>query len=157
LLRPETVTPEDFTLKLSNLSHGELGLRVEDWPPEEMYEKTLRILKGSNFYQVTSTNEDVGERFERRISGWARGVYTGKSLGVQVTITGKTGVRRASCSVRVSGEDEAMIMPAIDEISQKLGAWLCPMCGGRLPTAAVTELKAGLSVACPFCGVTVDR
>ncbi|MFW9889457.1 MAG: hypothetical protein ACFFER_14815 [Candidatus Thorarchaeota archaeon] len=39
---------------------------------------------------------------------------------------------------------------------QTLSAWICPNCGGKLPTQSVKELKAGRDVACPFCGVTVD-
>jgi len=57
----------------------------------------------------------------------------------------------------MSGEDEAMLMPAIDEIAQKLSAWLCPRCGGALPQAAVDCLKSGKSACCPFCGATMDR
>jgi predicted RNA-binding Zn-ribbon protein involved in translation (DUF1610 family) len=57
----------------------------------------------------------------------------------------------------MSGEDEAMILPAIDEISQKLGAWLCPRCSGVLPIDSVKALKDGKSAVCPFCGVTMDR
>jgi hypothetical protein len=84
-------------------------------------------------------------------------MYTGKNLGIQITISGRPEVKGATCKVRVSGEDEAMILPAIDEISQKLGAWICPRCSGALPNNAVKELKAGNSISCPFCGVTIDR
>ncbi|UCH05653.1 MAG: hypothetical protein JSW05_05670, partial [Candidatus Thorarchaeota archaeon] len=85
------------------------------------------------------------------------GKYTGKKIGVDITITGMSGVAGATCKVKMSGEDEAMIMPAIDEISKKLSAWLCPMCSGGLPAKKVHELKSGRSVECPFCGVTIDR
>jgi hypothetical protein len=106
---------------------------------------------------VESSTGKVGEHTEISINGWASGKYTGKNIGVDVTITGRSGVAGATCKVRMSGEDEAMIMPAIDEISKKLSAWLCPMCSGGLPVESVDELKSGRSVACPFCGVTIDR
>ena len=122
-----------------------------------MHEKTLRILGESNFYEVESYSGMVGEHTEISISGWASGKYTGKKIGVDITITGRSGVAGATCKVRMSGEDEAMIMPAIDEISKKLSAWLCPKCSGGLPVESVVELKAGRSVACPFCGITIDR
>jgi hypothetical protein len=158
LLRPESISPEGFMLKLAALGHGEMMSRVEDWTPEEMHEKTLNILRDSNFFEVTRDLSQVGENHvESKIKGWAKGIYTGNNLGVQVTITGRPGVKGATCKVRMSGEDEAMIMPAIDEISQKLGAWLCPRCSGTLPVELVNELKAGKSVSCPFCSVTMDR
>lgn len=157
LLNPESITPEDYKLRISEFQHGEESLRVEEWTPEEMYEKTIRILRYSNFFEVESSSGKVGEHTEISISGWASGKYTGKNIGVDITITGKSGVAGATCKVRMSGEDDAMILPAIDEISQKLCAWLCPRCGGVLPVESVIELKDGKSVACPFCGVAMDR
>ncbi|MHA2303083.1 MAG: hypothetical protein ACXACD_19225, partial [Candidatus Thorarchaeota archaeon] len=157
LLNPESISQEDFILKLATLGHGETITKVEDWTPEEMHDKTVQILKDSNFFEVSSTTDQVGEHIETKIQGWAKGIYTGKNLGVVITITGRPGIRGATCKVRVSGEDEAMVMPAIDEISQKLGAWLCPRCSGALPSDAVSHLKDGKSIACPFCGVTIDR
>jgi len=157
LLKPESITPDDFVLKLATLGHGETITKVDDWTPEEMHEKTVQILKDSNFFEVTSEVKPVGDYVEVGIQGWAKGMYTGKNLGIQITISGKPHSRGATCKVRVSGEDEAMILPAIDEVSQKLGAWLCPRCGGILPIESVKKLKGGKSVACPFCNVTVDR
>jgi hypothetical protein len=157
LLSPERITPEDFMLKLATLGHGEMTTRVEEWTPEEMQTKTLQILESSNFFKVTSETNAISDHVEFKIAGWAKGIYTGKNLGVQIVITGKPGLRGATCKVRMSGEDEAMIMPAIDEINQKLSAWLCPMCGGKLPAEMVDKLKEGESIACPFCGVTLNR
>ncbi|UCE09472.1 MAG: right-handed parallel beta-helix repeat-containing protein, partial [Candidatus Thorarchaeota archaeon] len=157
LLSPESITPEDYKLRITEFEHGEASLKVDDWTPEQMHEKTVRILKNTNFYEVESSTTKVGEHTETRIIGWAAGKYTGKNIGVDIIITGRPGVAGATCRVRMSGEDEAMIMPAIDEISQKLSAWLCPMCAGSLPAEFVNELKAGRTVACPFCGVTMDR
>lgn len=158
LLRPESISPAGFMLKLAILGHGEMMSRVEDWTPEEMHEKTLNILRDSNFFVVTRDLSQVGDdHVESKIKGWAKGIYTGNNLGVQVTITGRPGIKGATCKVKMSGEDEAMIMPAIDEISQKLSAWLCPKCSGALPVELVNELKAGKSVSCPFCSVTMDR
>jgi hypothetical protein len=157
LLQTEVIEAKEFELKLSELEHGETTLRIEDWTPEVMYTKTLQILESSNFFEVSSESNEFEEHVESRITGWARGKYTGKNIGIEVIITGRPRLLGASCKVQVSGEDQAMIMPAMDEISQKLGAWLCPMCGGNLPVQMVNELKAGKSIACPFCGVTVDR
>jgi hypothetical protein len=157
LLTAESITPENFKIKLSSMNHGELIVEVKEWTPEEMGIKTLAILESSNFYEVSMESSKVGEYAETRVTGWAKGKYTGKNVGIEITITGKPEVQGATCKVRMSGEDEAMILPAIDEIKQKLGAWLCPRCSGALPADLVGELKAGRSVACPFCGVTIDR
>ena len=91
------------------------------------------------------------------ISGWAKGKYTGKNVSVQVKITGTRGVKGAQCHIQITGEDEAMINPALDEISTKLIAWLCPHCNGILQHESVEEMKMGMSIKCPFCGVTIDR
>ena len=135
----KSITPENFILKLATLGHGETITKVDDWTPEEMNEKTLQIIKDSNFFEVTSSTKPVGDFTEIEIQGWAKGMYTGKNLGIQVTISGKPNTKGATCKVRISGEDEAMILPAIDEISQKLGAWLCPRCGGVLPSNTVKK------------------
>jgi len=157
LLTPEPVTPEDFQLKLSELKCGDVSLKVDDWTPEEMQSKVLQILQDANFYEVGADSEIVGDKVVTTTKGWAKGKYTGKSLGIVVTMAGKSGIRGATAKIEMSGEDEAMIMPAIDEISQKVSAWLCPMCGASLPMESVNDLKAGKSVACPFCSVTIDR
>jgi hypothetical protein len=157
LLNPESITQDTFILKLATLGHGETITKVDDWTPEEMHDKTVQILKDSNFFEVSSSTQPVGDHIEAKVQGWAKGIYTGKNLGVEITISGKPGIQGATCKVRVSGEDEAMVMPAIDEISQKLGAWLCPRCGGALPEDAVELLKDGKSTVCPFCNVTLDR
>ncbi|TXT57828.1 MAG: exported protein of unknown function [Candidatus Thorarchaeota archaeon] len=157
LLSPEVISVEEYMLKLATLGHGEMALKVEDWTPEQMHEKTLQILRNSNFFEVDSKIEHTRAYIESRIKGWAKGIYTGKNLGVEIVITGRAGIKGATCKVTMSGEDNAMIMPAIDEITKKLGAWLCPKCGAALPFDSVEVLKKGKSVACPFCGVTMDR
>lgn len=157
LLSPEEISPEDFMLKLGTLGHGEMTVKVNDWTPEEMHDKTVTILKTSNFFEVDSELNRYDEHVESKIRGWAKGIYTDQNMGIVVTISGKSGRKGATCRVEMSGEDEAMIMPAMDEITQKLGAWLCPKCGGSLHLEQVDELKAGRSVCCPFCGVTMDR
>jgi hypothetical protein len=157
LLVPETISPEEFALKVSELRHGGMTMKVDDWTPEEMHSKTLQILESSNFSEVTSKIGSVGEYVESKIQGWAKGKYTGKMIAIEVVITGKPGLRGATCKIQMSGEDEAMLMPAIDEVTSKLSAWLCPMCSAPLPPAVTDELRDGKSVSCPFCGVTISR
>ncbi|MEM4735164.1 MAG: hypothetical protein QXS20_05540 [Candidatus Thorarchaeota archaeon] len=157
LLVPQVIGPEDFEARLKDMNHGEMVVKVNDWTPEEMHSKTIQVLNSANFFGVESTTRDMGQHVESRITGWARGKYTGKDVGVEVIVTGRPGVRGASCKVRVSGEDEAMVLPAIDEISQRLCMWMCPRCSACLPIELVNELKAGRSVVCSYCGATIDR
>ena len=102
-------------------------------------------------------DEKIQEHIESRVTGWAKGKYTNKNIGVEITITGLPGVKGATCKIQMSGEDDAMIMPAIDEIGKKLSAWLCPRCGGGLPVESVRVIKAGKTTACPFCEISIDR
>ncbi|MBN2228448.1 MAG: hypothetical protein JW779_02570 [Candidatus Thorarchaeota archaeon] len=157
LLIPEQLSPEDFTLKLKKLEHGEITLKVEEWTPEEMYEKALKIVDDSNFFEIESNIENSEGVIFGRIQGSAKGKYTGKSVGVEITITGPTRKKGASCNIKVSGEDEAMILPAIDDLRERLSAWLCPMCGSPLTLANVEDLKKGKTICCPFCSVTIGR
>ncbi|UCE09893.1 MAG: hypothetical protein JSW61_13115 [Candidatus Thorarchaeota archaeon] len=157
LLQPEQIAPSEFELKLQNLAHGELVVKVDEWTPEEMHEKTLRILDESNFHEVTSELDASESVVMGKVSGWARGKYTGKNLGVEVWISGKSSEPGATCRIKVSGEDDAMILPAIDDLKERLSAWLCPMCGGKLSMAAVAEIQSGKSVTCPYCSVSVAR
>ena len=66
-------------------------------------------------------------------------------------------MKGASCTVRVSGEDQAMILPAIDDLRERLSVWLCPMCGSPLTLENVEDLKEGNVVVCPFCAVSIGR
>ena len=157
LLQPESIAPEDFELKLSEMTHGDMTVQVDNWTPTEMYSKAVQVLESSNFAEIESIEESDEDFFKGKVSGWAVGKYTGKNLALEITITGKHGVKGATCVVRVSGEENAMIIPAIDEVSLKLAAWLCPLCGGKLPSASIEDLKSGKSVECPFCSVTVGR
>lgn len=157
LLIPDQVTPEDFEMKLKKHEHGEIVIKVNEWTPEEMFEKALRITDESNFFEVSS-EFDVEEGVAYgKITGFAKGKYTGKSIGVQLSVTGPTGERGASCTIRVSGEDHAMILPAIDDLKERLSAWLCPMCGSPLTLKNVAALRDGEAVICPFCSVSISR
>ena len=139
------------------MEHGEIVIKVEEWTPEEMYDKALRITDESNFYEVSSKFDIKDDVVYASISGSAKGKYTGKSVGVQINITGSTDKKGASCTIRVSGEDQAMILPAIDDLRERLSAWLCPLCSSPLPVALVDELRDGEIVECPCCGVTIGR
>ncbi|MHA2153214.1 MAG: hypothetical protein ACXAAQ_14655, partial [Candidatus Thorarchaeota archaeon] len=157
LLTPESISPEDFELRLTSFNHGEITLKVDDWTPEEMQSKTQIVLESSKFFEVSSETEKIREHIESRFTGWAKGKYTNKNIGVKITITGLLGVRGATCKIQMSGEDNAMIMPAIDEIGKKLSAWLCPRCGAGLSVESIREIKASKSTVCPFCGISLDR
>jgi hypothetical protein len=157
LLLPDQIAPNEFELKLKQLECGELAVKVTEWTPEEMFEKALRIVKEANFYEVSSNMEVENRIAQARISGLAKGKYTGKSVAVELYISGPAGKKGASCKIRVSGEDQAMIMPAIDDLRERLNAWLCPMCSSPLTLANVEDLKAGKAIVCPFCGVSIGR
>jgi hypothetical protein len=157
LLIPQQVTPSDFQLKLKELECGEISIKIEEWTPEEMFEKSLRIVDESNFFEVSSDTEETDGVFFGKIVGFAKGKYTGKDVGVEIAVTGPVGVKGASCTIQVSGEDQAMILPAIDDLRERLSAWLCPMCSSPLTLASVEELRKGNVVVCPFCGVSIGR
>ena len=157
LLLPDQVESQEFELKLKQLECGEIVVKVTDWTPEEMFEKALRIVEDANFYEVSSDLETVRRIVHAKISGLARGKYTGKSVAVVLLITGPSGKKGASCTIRVSGEDQAMIMPAIDDLQERLSAWLCPICGSPLTLVNVADLKDGKVIKCPFCGVSIGR
>ncbi len=157
LLIPQQVTPQDFQLKLKDLECGEIVIKIQEWTPEEMFEKSLRIVDESNFFEVSSNTEEADGVFFGTIVGFAKGKYTGKDVAVEITVTGPSRVKGASCTIQVSGEDQAMILPAIDDLRERLSAWLCPMCSSPLTLANVEELRKGNVVVCPFCGVSIGR
>jgi hypothetical protein len=157
LLIPDQVSPEDFALKLKEHEHGEIVIKVDEWTPEEMFEKALRITDESNFFEVSSEMDEKDGVVFGKITGLAKGKYTGKSVGVQITVTGPGGKKGASCTIMVSGEDQAMILPAIDDLKERLSAWLCPMCSSPLTLDNVARLRDGQVVECPFCAVSIGR
>ncbi|MHA1929852.1 MAG: hypothetical protein ACTSV2_14865 [Candidatus Thorarchaeota archaeon] len=157
LLIPDQVTPEDFVHKLKSHEHGEIVIKVDEWTPEEMFEKALRITDESNFFEVSSKLDIKEEVVFGKITGLAKGKYTGKGVGVQISITGPSEKKGASCTIRVSGEDQAMILPAIDDLKERLSAWLCPLCSSQLTLENVAALRDGRVIECPFCCVTIGR
>jgi hypothetical protein len=157
LLLPQKITPQDFEFKLSELECGEVTIKIEEWTPEEMFEKALRIVDESNFFEVKSEIEETDEIIFAKIIGFALGKYTGKEVGVEIDITGPSKTKGASCIIKVSGEDQAMILPAIDDLRERLNAWLCPLCSSPLSLTNVEDLKQGKVVVCPFCDVTIGR
>jgi len=157
LLLPDQIQPDEFTAKLKDLHCGELVVKVQDWTPGEMHEKALRTMEDSNFYEVKSSLDIQDQIVHAEIHGFAKGKYTGKSIGVRISISGPSNKKGASCTLKVSGEDEAMILPAIDDLRERLSAWLCPLCGSALTLENVENLKEGKAVVCPFCNVSIGR
>jgi len=157
LLLPHRISPQEFELKLKELESGEIVIKIEEWTPEEMFEKVLRILDESNFFEVISKIEESDGVYFCKIIGFAIGKYTGKEVGVEINISGQKGLKGASCTLRVSGEDEAMILPAIDDLRERLNAWLCPICSSPLSLENVEALREGKVVECSFCKVSIGR
>jgi len=157
LLLPQKVSPQDFELKLKKLECGEVVVKIEEWTPEEMFEKALRIVDESNFFEVSSKTEESRGVLFSKIMGYAKGKYTGKEIGVEIDISGQAGKKGTSCTLRVSGEDQAMILPAIDDLRERLNAWLCPMCSSPLSLENVEALRDGGIVECSFCKVSIGR
>jgi hypothetical protein len=157
LLLPQRVTSQDFELKLKDLDCGEILIKIDEWTPEEMFDKALKIVDESNFFEVSSLMQNTDDIAYGKISGFAQGKYTGKEVGVEVLISGPSGKKGASCTIRVSGEDQAMILPAIDDLKERLSAWLCPMCSSPLTLDNVAALREGKVIECPFCAVSIGR
>ncbi|MFW9837994.1 MAG: hypothetical protein ACFFE7_10765 [Candidatus Thorarchaeota archaeon] len=157
LLLPQKIAPQDFELRLKELECGEIVVKIEEWTPEEMFEKALKIVDESNFFEVSSKSDESDGVTHAKIVGFAQGKYTGKEVGVEILITGHSQTKGASCTIRVSGEDQAMILPAIDDLRERLSAWLCPRCSSPLSLSNVEDLREGKVVECPFCEVTIGR
>ncbi len=157
LLLPDQIGPDEFALKLKEHESGEIVVKVQEWTAQEMFEKSLRIIEDANFYEVESNSEEQDGVFHASIAGLAKGKYTGKSIGVKILVSGPVGQKGANCTIQVSGEDQAMILPAIDDLRERLSAWLCPLCGSALTLENVERLKEGKAVVCPFCNVSIGR
>ncbi len=157
LLLPDQIGPDEFALKLKEHECGEIVVKVQEWTAQEMFEKSLRIIEDANFYEVESSSDEQDGVFHASIAGLAKGKYTGKSIGVKILVSGPVGKKGANCTIQVSGEDQAMILPALDDLQERLSAWLCPLCGSALTLDNVESLKEGKAVVCPFCNVSIGR
>ena len=157
LLVPDEITPEDFTMTLQGFHSGDVVVSVEEWTPRKMYEMSEQILKESNFHPVNSSFEIAQGVAEGKIEGWAKGKYTGKQLAVELTVTGREEEGGASCTIRVSGEDGAMVVPALEDLRSRLCTWLCPRCQSTLSADQVTVLRRGGVVECTYCGTSIGR
>ncbi|NHI88298.1 MAG: hypothetical protein EAX87_02175 [Candidatus Thorarchaeota archaeon] len=157
LLIPEEISPEEFGLKVRNLRSGELTVEVDEWTPEEMFEKSQYVLKDANFHDVSSKTSQSDNTVMAYVEGWARGKYTDKGVGVRLHISGQAGKKGASCTIRVSGEDSALVLPAIEDLRNRLCTWLCPVCKSTLSVVNVKEIKKGIAIECPYCGATIGK
>lgn len=157
LLQAEKVTSKEFELKLQNLSQEEIAFRIEDWTPREAFDNALRVLRTANFHEVSNDFSLERNRAFGRIYGWARGKYTNKSLAVDVSISGINNRRGTKCQVIVLGEDQAMVLPAIDELRERLTVWVCPYCGCNIPLSLVMKLRAGEPIECKHCHAAITQ
>jgi hypothetical protein len=157
LLMPDKITAQDFELKLKDLECGELVVKVLDLTPSEMFDKSLKILADANFYEVSSEQNETDGTLFATITGYAKGKYTGKQVAAKILISGPAGELGASCTIQVSGEDQAMILPAIDDLRERLSAWMCPNCSSPISIVNVEKLRDGKVVTCPFCSVSIGR
>lgn len=157
LLIPKEISAKDFELTINELHHGDLVVSVDEWTPEEMYQKAIQIVEEANFHKVTSQMDSSDGVVHAKIEGWARGKYTGKQVGVRIIITGPHEKKGASCTIHVSGEDSALVYPAIEDLRARLTSWLCPQCKSMLSVDDVTLLRKGEVVQCHYCGVTIGR
>jgi hypothetical protein len=157
LLLPVQISPKDFKARLQKHECGEVVVKVAEWTPEEMFEKAMSIIREANFYQVESKYEEEYSVFFGSIHGSAKGKYTGKDIEVKILVSGPVNQQGASCTIQVTGENQEMILPAIDDLQERLNAWLCPLCGSPLTIKNVEDLKAGRVIICPFCSVSIGR
>ncbi len=157
LLIPDDITPEDFRIALQGFHSGDVVVSVEEWTPRKMFEMAGQILTESNFSTVRSHFEVSDGFAEGKIEGWARGKYTGKQLGVELIIGGPQNEGGASCTVKVSGEDGAMVVPALEDLRSRLCSWLCPQCRSALSADQVTVLRRGGVIDCSYCGTSIGR
>jgi hypothetical protein len=157
LLIPEEISAEEFVPKIMNMRSGELTVEVKEWTPEEMYKKSQIVLKDANFHGVSSKTSQSDNIVVANVEGWARGKYTDKAVGVRLQISGKAGEKGASCTIRVSGEDPALVLPAIEDLRERLCSWLCPVCRSTLSIGNVKEIKKGITIECPYCGAAIGK
>ncbi len=157
LLIPEEISTKDFELTINELHHGDMVVSVDEWTPEEMYQKAMQIVEEANFHKVTSQIDSSDGVVHAKIEGWARGKYTGKRVGVRISITGPQEKKGASCTIHVSGEDSALVYPAIEDLRARLTSWLCPQCKSMLSVDEVALLRNGEVVQCRYCGVAIGR
>jgi DNA-directed RNA polymerase subunit RPC12/RpoP len=155
LLVPEQISPEEFRLTIQGLHSGELAVSVDKWTAEEMYDKALLVLENANFHGVSSAIERDNNIVSAKVEGWARGKYTEKGVGVQLLISGPIGEKGACCTIRVAGEDSALVLPAIEDLRSRLTTWLCPRCRSTLSVDIVNLIRKGEVIECPYCGTTV--
>ena len=153
LLIPEAITPQQFQTTKTTLETVDLSDSVDGWSPPDMEKKVEKTLRENNFFDVSK--EDSMDGFRR--TGWAKGKYTGMHVGAEVTVTPKPGKDGSIIHLKLSGEDAAMLMPAMDELKRKLNPWNCPVCFSKLDEDTVKRLKNGETACCSYCGTTLTQ
>ena len=156
MLEPDPIEKDEFNLRMTRFRTGETTFKTEDWTPEEMYEKSIRVLAGLGFHIVQDHTDTSEALVMAEVDGAARGKSMHKPLVVTLVIYGASHALQTSCRIISAGEDESMIFPSIEEIRSLLEAWPCPSCKAGLPPASILNLKSGGIVKCSSCGKTMD-
>ncbi|MCF2138233.1 MAG: hypothetical protein K9W43_13460 [Candidatus Thorarchaeota archaeon] len=154
LLQPVQTTQDKFESVFRNLVRSKSEM-VLYWPADVLLRKARTILPAINFYLVNVHSETVDDQVIGTITGMALGKYTGKRVGVTITLTGKAGNDETRVKVSVSGDDEAMLPSTIDEIIEKIDSWICLNCGAPLNPEQIMTIQTGSVYTCRYCGASL--
>lgn len=125
LLQPLQATVGELTLMLQNMDEdrGELDLQ---WNPRDLFASLRSALSKLNYYIVESKEESRGGQSIGTIRCLGERKFTEKRVAPEIVVRGPVDGRRSSIIINASGEDDAMLPPAIKEIK-----------------AAIEELRGG--------------
>ncbi|MHA1770586.1 MAG: hypothetical protein ACTSYL_10505 [Candidatus Thorarchaeota archaeon] len=154
LLQPVQTTQDKFERVFRDLVRSKSEM-VLYWSPEVLLRKARTILPAINFYLVSARSETVDDQVIGTITGMALGKYTGKRVGVTITLTGRSGEDETRVKVSVSGDDEAMLPTTIDEILEKIDSWICLNCGAPLNPEQIMTIQTGGVYTCRYCGAAL--
>ncbi|MGV9104038.1 MAG: hypothetical protein ACOC3C_07985, partial [Candidatus Thorarchaeota archaeon] len=157
LLRPLEATSKQMESTFEALVCSDRELQL-NWNVEILLDKAKKILPAMNFYLVDVNKKEVGNLIKGQIRGFALGKYTSKRVAVVINLAGEKNQEFTDAKVEVLGDDLAMLPTTMEELIDKISAWVCLGCGVRLNPDQVMKIEARETYQCRYCGhvLTLD-
>ncbi len=105
---------------------------------------------------MENLNYRLDSKFKGAVRALVQGKYTHKNVVAEIQVEGSLQENDAEHSVRIPGDDEAILPTTIQEFTSRIVEWRCVHCGASLTSEDVETLRDRVPLECRFCGRTIS-
>jgi len=118
LLSPLKVGVLDFDAIITSWSRTGEEQKLDGWNPRDFFNTATSALTSKNFSVLSADSTLLGTEFFGAIKCLAKGVFTGKRVGLVVYVRGSPAGRISLVKVEAVSEDEAQVLPVFNEVME---------------------------------------